>query len=350
MLYCVHMNQLALYRKYRPETLEDVIGQEHVIKVLKQSLKSNTPAHAYLLTGSRGIGKTTIARIIARELGTSINDLYEIDAASNNGVEEIRILRETIETLPFDSKYKVYILDEVHMLSKSAFNALLKTLEEPPAHVIFILATTDMEKVPETIVSRCQTFVFKKPSDTSLATLVQQIAKKEGRTIDEDASLLVALLGDGSFRDTLSILQQVLTLGEKTITADMVSAITGAPRIGLVHEYISGLIERDVSRAFTAVSQAASQQVDMRLFARLVLIHFRILLLLRYAPEQKNTILIHASEQDTAFYKTALTVKTTVLTSKTLEILLELLDARVPAVVATLPLEIAMIRVVEGEK
>ena len=189
------------------------------------------------------------------------------------------------------------------MLSKSAFNALLKTLEEPPAHVIFILATTDMEKS-----SRNHRLSM---SDVCIQETIRYITcntgatdcKKEGRTIDEDASLLVALLGDGSFRDTLSILQQVLTLGEKTITADMVSAITGAPRIGLVHEYISGLIERDVSRAFTAVSQAASQQVDMRLFARLVLIHFRILLLLRYAPEQKNTILIHASEQDTAFIK-----------------------------------------------
>ena len=158
------MSDVALYRKYRPETFAQVIGQEPVIKALQGALSSDSLAHAYLFSGSRGTGKTSIARIFARELGSSENDTYEIDAASNRGIDDIRALRDAVRTLPFDSKYKVYIIDEVHMLTKEAFNALLKTLEEPPRHVIFILATTEEEKLPETIVSRCQSFRFKKPS------------------------------------------------------------------------------------------------------------------------------------------------------------------------------------------
>jgi DNA polymerase-3 subunit gamma/tau len=147
---------VSLYRKYRPTGFEQVVGQDHIVSVLKQSVEGGSPAHAYLFCGGRGIGKTSVARIFARALGTSENDIYEIDAASHTSVENIRELNEAVNTLPFDSKYKVYILDEVHMLSKSAFNAFLKTLEEPPKHVIFILATTEMDKLPETIVSRCQ--------------------------------------------------------------------------------------------------------------------------------------------------------------------------------------------------
>ena len=150
------MHDLALYRKYRPKTFGEVLGQDHIVKVLESSVETNKVSHAYLFVGSRGTGKTSVARIFAKEIGVSENDLYEIDAASNRGIEDIRALRDGARVLPFDSKYKVYIIDEVHMLSKDAWGALLKTLEEPPKHVIFILATTEVHKVPSTIVSRCQ--------------------------------------------------------------------------------------------------------------------------------------------------------------------------------------------------
>ncbi len=150
----------VLYRKYRPQTFKDVIGQEHVVKVLEGAVKLGNISHAYIFSGSRGTGKTSVARILAREIGTSGNDLYEMDAASNRGIDDVREIRESVNTLPFESKYKIYIIDEVHMLTREAWNAFLKTLEEPPSHVIFIMATTELEKVPETVVSRCQTFAF----------------------------------------------------------------------------------------------------------------------------------------------------------------------------------------------
>ena len=158
------MSETALYRKYRPQTFKEVLGQDHIVKVLQSSIELDKIAHAYIFSGSRGTGKTSVARIFAKELGTSANDITEIDAASNTGVDDIRALNESVNTIPFESKYKIYILDEAHMLSKSAWNALLKTLEEPPKHVIFILATTEFEKIPETVVSRCQTFSFRKPA------------------------------------------------------------------------------------------------------------------------------------------------------------------------------------------
>jgi DNA polymerase-3 subunit gamma/tau len=163
---------LALYRKYRPKNFDEVLGQDHVVSVLESSVKTNKVSHAYLFAGTRGLGKTSIARIFASTIGTSKNDIYEIDAASNTSVEDIRNLNDSVFTLPFESKYKVYILDEVHMLSKSASNALLKTLEEPPAHVVFILATTETHKIPETVLSRCETYTFKKPSQEVLKKLV----------------------------------------------------------------------------------------------------------------------------------------------------------------------------------
>ncbi|MAZ40838.1 hypothetical protein CL654_01870 [bacterium] len=162
------MEQVALYRKYRPQSLNDVLGQDHIVEALKHSLKNKSISHAYLFSGPRGTGKTSIARILARELKTSPEDLYEIDGASNRGIDEIRSLKEGVATLPFASPYKVYVIDEVHMLTKEAFNALLKTLEEPPSYVVFILATTELHKVPDTIVSRCQSFIFKKPTEKIL--------------------------------------------------------------------------------------------------------------------------------------------------------------------------------------
>jgi DNA polymerase-3 subunit gamma/tau len=202
---------MSLYRKYRPQTFKEVVGEDHIIKVLSGAIQLGNISHAYLFSGSRGTGKTSVARIFSREIGTSANDLYELDAASSNGVDDIREINESVHTLPFESKYKVYIIDEAHMLSKSAWNAFLKTLEEPPAHVVFILATTEIEKVPETVISRCQSFVFKQPNQSVLKEFAQMISKKEGTTLEPDAAELVALLGDGSFRDTHGILEKIIS-------------------------------------------------------------------------------------------------------------------------------------------
>ena len=237
-------------------------------------------------------GKTSVARIFARALGTTEKDLYEIDAASNTSVDDIRTLNESVHTMPFDSTYKVYILDEVHMLSKSAFNAFLKTLEEPPNHVIFILATTEMQKLPETVISRCQTFQFKKPNLEVLKKIAIDIAKKEGIKIDDESGSLIALLGDGSFRDTLSVLQKVLSLAgggnggasagggsagtgkdesKKEITLAEVEQITGAPKSVIVNNFALGIITGDAKLALTQLDTVRENGGDVKLFTELVL-------------------------------------------------------------------------------
>jgi DNA polymerase-3 subunit gamma/tau len=281
----------SLYRTYRPANFSEVIGQEHVVSVLEDSIKSGKIAHAYLFCGGRGTGKTSVARIFARELGTTDKDLYEIDAASNTSVDDIRNLNESVHTIPFDSTYKVYILDEVHMLSKSAFNAFLKTLEEPPKHVIFILATTEMQKLPETVISRCQTFQFKKPNVETLKKIAIDIAKKEGITIDEEVGSLIALLGDGSFRDTLSVLQKVLSLSggssdakggstKTEITLAEAEQITGAPKSVVVNNFAKGIITGDAMLSLAQLDIVRDNGGDVKLFTELVLESVRKTLLL----------------------------------------------------------------------
>ena len=168
LCYTLKMSTMVMYRRYRPTTFKDVVGQDHVVEALERSIKNKTIGHAYLFAGGRGTGKTSVARIFASEIGCTEKDLYEMDAASNRGIDDVRAIRDAVSTMPFESPYKVYIIDEAHMLTKEAFNALLKTLEEPPPHAVFILATTEAEKIPETVVSRCQTFNFKKPTQKIL--------------------------------------------------------------------------------------------------------------------------------------------------------------------------------------
>lgn len=340
----------ALYRKYRPTAFDEVLGQEHIVKVLKGAIKLGNISHSYLLHGSRGTGKTTIARIIARELETSDEDIFEIDAASNRGIDDIRELREGVSTAPFNSKYKVYIIDEVHMLTKEAWNALLKTLEEPPAHVIFILATTELEKVPETIVSRCQVFNFKKPSLAVLRELVQNIAKKEGFKIDSAGAELVAVLGDGSFRDTHGILQKVMSYSkDKSIDAKEISLVTGAPSRTLVNEFLMGLAKNNLEQGLRAVSKASEENIDMGLFLKLVLMKLRTALLLRYAPEMKGELSETMTEDDREFVLGILKEKGGAINSKSLEVLLEAGETLKYASVRELPLELALVKII-GEK
>ena len=341
------MNDIALYRKYRPDVFEDVLGQEHIIRVLEGALKMENIAHAYLFAGSRGTGKTSVARIFANELGCSKDDLYEIDAASNRGIDDVRELRESVRTFPFSSKYKVYIIDEVHMLTKEAFNALLETLEEPPSYVIFVLATTEINKVPDTVVSRCQTFQFKKPAQKILRDLVLNISKKEGFAIESSSADLIAMLGEGSFRDTQGILQKVISSSvDKKISLEEVENITGAPKNSLVNDVLSSFAEKDVEKGVSALHKASENNVDMKVFLNLVLKKMRAVLLLRYAKDTENEMKEEFTEEDFGFLKKLAGEAGANLTSQVLKELLSAYDEMRFAAIPELPLELALIKLV----
>ncbi|MFA5999813.1 MAG: DNA polymerase III subunit gamma/tau [Candidatus Paceibacterota bacterium] len=341
------MHDLALYRKYRPKTWKEVLGQAHIVDVLESSTKNNTVSHAYLFVGSRGTGKTSVARIFASEIGVSANDMYEIDAASNRGIEDIKELRDGARVLPFDSKYKVYIIDEVHMLSKDAWGALLKTLEEPPAHVIFILATTELQKVPDTIVSRCQVFTFKKATDTILKNMLLSVAKDEGVTLDKAGAELLAILGDGSFRDALGTLQKVLNFSKtKKISREDVEKIAGAPKNVLVNDYIEAIATKNLESGISAVRRAASENLDMKLYFKLIIAKFRLGMILRYAPKLKDEMLGDIGDTDLKFLEDLVKKdKEGLFRSKTLSVLLTQYQNIDNAFISELPLELALIEI-----
>ena len=235
----------ALYRKYRSKTLSDIVGQDHITKTLDQAIKTKRISHAYLFTGPRGVGKTSIARILAHDIngikyveGSTPVDIIEIDAASHRRIDEIRELREKVYVSPVSAKYKVYIIDEVHMLTKQSFNALLKTLEEPPEHVVFILATTDSHKLPDTIISRTQRFQFKPIDTAKISDHLRYIANQENIKIDDQALAIIAEHGQGTFRDSISLLDQAANLVQP-ITASSVNALLGIPPDNLINSIIS---------------------------------------------------------------------------------------------------------------
>ncbi len=345
------MEHIALYRKYRPKSWEEVVGQDHIVSVLESSVESKKVSHAYLFVGSRGTGKTSLARIFALSIGVSANDMYEIDAASNRGIEDIKELREGVRVLPFDSKYKVYIIDEVHMLSKDAWGALLKTLEEPPKHVIFILATTELQKVPDTIISRCQVFNFKKPTDAVLKKHLADVAKKEGVELDPGSAELLALLGDGSFRDALGSLQKVLNFSKsKKIKKEDVEKITGAPKGALVNDYISAIAEKNVEKGIMAVKKASEENLDMKLFFKLIIEKFRVAIILRYAPNLEKEMAGELGESDLEFLKAVVKEdKEGMMRSNALIVLLQGYSNMDNAFIAELPLELALVKIL-GEK
>jgi len=337
----------ALYRKYRPETFADVRDQDHIVSVLEGAIKKGEIPHALLFSGTRGTGKTTLARIFASAIGTKPMDLYEIDAASNRGIDDIRELKEAVHTLPYESEQKVYIIDEVHMLTKEAFNALLKTLEEPPAHVVFILATTEEEKLLDTILSRCQVFKMHSPSRAVLAKTVTEVAKKEGFELSTDAADLIAIAADGSFRDALGVTQKVIMAsGDKIGDADEVAAIIGAPKVATMQALLGALHEKNTDVALSAIATAVATQVDMKLFARVLLEHIRAVMLVRNQPAKKEQILGNFGA-DTADLIGIIAAGDTAINSHLLLRFLQAADQISRSPVPHLPLEIAIMELRE---
>ena len=338
----------ALYRKYRPQEFTEVRDQDHIVQVLKGAIAKGEIPHALLFSGTRGTGKTTMARIFAKAIGTSAVDLYEIDAASNRGIDDIRELKEAVHTLPYESKYKVYIVDEVHMLTKEAFNALLKTLEEPPAHVIFILATTEEEKLLDTILSRCQVFRFRSPSRAVLAKLVTEVAEKEGYKLGADAADLIAIAADGSFRDALGVTQKVLLAStDKVGGADEVAAIIGAPKTSIMLALVSALHEKNTDAALAAVAEAVSAHADMKLFVRLLLEQVRAVMLVRHQPAKAETLLSHFGGETKAVLAKLAAANPSPLNSQLLLRLLQAAEQGSFSPIPQLPLEIAIVEVTE---
>jgi DNA polymerase-3 subunit gamma/tau len=271
----------ALYRKYRSKKLSEIIGQEHITTTLSNALKSNQLSHAYLFTGPRGVGKTSVARILAHEVNNlpyeddnTHLDIIEIDAASNRRIDEIRQLREKINLAPTSAKYKVYIIDEVHMLTREAFNALLKTLEEPPEHVIFILATTEAYKVPETIISRTQQFNFRPISASQMTIQLKKIAKAEKIDADDDALMLIAEYGEGSFRDSLSLLDQLSSSGSKVTSKELYDAMGTAPAERIDH-IIKALEDRSSEQIVKQLNDIYDQGYSVGAISKQLLLRLR---------------------------------------------------------------------------
>ena len=306
----------ALYRKYRPVTFTDVISQEPITQTLRNQIKSGKTAHAYLFTGSRGTGKTTCARIFAKALNCenphdgnpcnecsvcrdadnfALSDIIEIDAASNGSVDDARELREAALYTPERCRYKVYIIDEVHMLSKDAFNALLKIIEEPPEHVKFIMATTELHKVLPTILSRCQRYDFNRVRSEDIAARITEVAQKENVTVDADGADIIAKLADGGMRDALSLLDRCIAFSDN-ITADVVSEASGIAGRGYLFDIAKGIADRDTAACLGVIDELYARSKDMTKLCEELILQFRNVLIAVTAPSRTDMILCLPSE------------------------------------------------------
>ncbi|MCI8362142.1 MAG: DNA polymerase III subunit gamma/tau [Clostridia bacterium] len=281
------MNYTALYRRFRPTNFEEMVGQEHITRTLKNQIMAGRVGHAYLFNGGRGTGKTSSAKILARAINCldpkegepcneceickaaingSLTDIVEMDAASNNSVEDIRQIREEVNFLPTKAKYRIYIIDEVHMLSTGAFNALLKTLEEPPEHVKFILATTEPQKLPATILSRCQRFDFKQISNEDIIRRLKIVCKEMKIEISEEALKTISILAEGGMRDALSILERCLQDGETKIDEDKVKDLVGIPKITYINKIVNSIASKDVTEALNTIEEVTNDGKDIQNF------------------------------------------------------------------------------------
>ena len=311
------MEYTALYRKFRPLRFDEIVGQEHIVKTLKNELINDRVGHAYLFNGGRGTGKTSAAKILARAvnclnpkdgepcnecvvckaaLDGSLTDIVEMDAASNNSVEDVRAIRDEVNFLPTVAKYRVYIIDEVHMLSTGAFNALLKTLEEPPAHVKFILATTEPQKLPATILSRCQRFDFKKISNDNIEKRLNFVCEQSNIDITAEAKKLIAILAEGAMRDALSILERCMQ-EEGKITEELVKELVGIPKTESVNKITKSILEKDTEMALQTINEVIAEGKDINNFLWEIIKYVKDILIFKtnaqleiYSEKEKNNI------------------------------------------------------------
>lgn len=366
------MNNIVLYRKYRPQKFSEVVGQEHVVKTLTNSILGNNISHAYLFSGPRGSGKTTLARLFAKAINCENRDraepcnkcsscleimdnksmdLIEIDAASHRGVDDVRELREGIKFAPVKSKYKIFIIDESHQLTKDAANALLKTLEEPPQHALFLLATTEAHKMIPTIVSRCQRFDFKKLQTFEIIKKLEFIAKKEGIKFEESAMSLIALNSRGSFRDAESLLDQCISFSGKksAINSDDIKELLGIVEIGQISRFIDFLVSKDTKGAVFALNSMADSGTDLQEFSKTLVFYLRHALILKINPVFFNPQNSALSQQELDKIKT----QTSQLSQKDIQNMLEIfIDAENKikySSVTQLPLELAIIDITHQE-
>jgi len=353
----------VLYRKYRPSSFSEVVGQEHVVKTLKNAIKRGKIAHAYLFSGPRGIGKTTIARILAKAVNCenikdgepcnkcvvckNINqnkflDLVEIDAATHTQVDKIRDIIEKINFSPVSGKYKVYIIDEVHMLSKGAFNALLKTLEEPPKHVIFILATTEIHKIPATIISRCQRFDFHRIKISEIKKRLEGIAKQEKVKVEKGVFDFIAVNSSGGMRDSESLFGQILSLEDKNITLKEVQEILALADISKTIKLIKLIVEKKYGEAVNYVSEITNDGYDLEQFGESVVEYCRKLMLIKISPEIKNSFSLEMTEEQITELESISQKMTISQIVKIIRVFIQAREEVKSSIISQLPLELAI--------
>jgi len=368
---------LVLYRKYRPETFAEIAGQEHIVQTLTNAISEGMVSHSYLFAGPRGTGKTTMARLLAKAVncqnrknkefepcnkcsscleinGGRAMDLIEIDAASHRGIDEIRELRDGIKFFPTSSKYKVFIIDECHQLSKDAANALLKTLEEPPSHAIFILATTEIHKMISTIISRCQRFDFRKLTIPEIVERLKFIAKKENAKIEDKVLELIALNSEGSIRDAEGFLDQALTFAvfkdKKQITIDDLKDLLGIVEINTVSKLVDFIGEKKTKEAIIFLNEILDKGYDPREFAKSLINYLRELLILEIDPDFQNPLIINFTEEERTKLKEQIKMFEEKDIKKFLEFFLEAQNKIRYSPISQLPLELAIIDAINLKK